>query len=180
MKTLNAFLILCLMVFTVSCSTVTVKYDYDTKADFASLQAYDWLPVPVKADINSLTVTRIKNAVNTELKAKGMEMTADNPDFLIAMHLGKDKKLSVEDWGYAYGLPPRYWRGYRGPRPIDVYQYEEGTLILDFVAPKSKHLIWRGVAKSPLDSAKTPEKREKLINEAVHKIFKKFPPAPSK
>ena len=34
MKTLDTFLILYLMAFTVSCSTVTVKYDYDTKADY--------------------------------------------------------------------------------------------------------------------------------------------------
>ena len=176
MKAFDTFLMSCVLVYTISCSTVTVNYDYDTKTDFADLQTYDWLPVPVEAEINSLTVSRVTDAVNTALKAKGLEMTADNPDFLIGMHLGKDKKLSVDNRGYTYAPPSRYWGAYRGPGPINVYQYEEGTLILDFVAPESKHLVWRGVAKSPLEHAKTPEKREKLINEAVQKIFKKFPP----
>ena len=179
MKTLNSIVVLSALVITISCSTVTVNYDYDTKADFSNLQTYDWLPAPQEPDINSLTVTRVRNATNAVLEAKGLEMTPDDPDFLIAMHLGKDKKLSVEDRGYKYGAPPRYYGPYRGPGPINVYQYEEGTLILDFVAPDSKHLIWRGVAKSPLEHAKTPEKREKLINEAVEKILKKFPPVPS-
>ncbi|MHC4104195.1 MAG: DUF4136 domain-containing protein [Planctomycetota bacterium] len=180
MKTLNTFLILSLTAFAISCSSITVQYDYDTKSDFASLHAYDWLPVLEKAGIDTLTEGRIKRAVNTQLEAKGLEMTSDNPEFLIAMHVGHEQKINVQEWGYAYAPRGRYWGGYWGPGGVDVHQYTEGTLILDFVEPKTKHLIWRGVAKAPIDSVTTPEKREKLINEAVQKIFKKFPPAPSK
>jgi len=45
---------------------------------------------------------------------------------------------------------------------------------------KSKNLIWRGSAKAQTNTVKTPEKREKLITEAVQKILEKFPPPPSK
>jgi hypothetical protein len=48
---------------------------------------------------------------------------------------------------------------------------------LDFVDAKTKKLLWRGLGKVQVDDAKTPEKRQKLINEAVEKILKKFPPA---
>lgn len=50
-----------------------------------------------------------------------------------------------------------------GPYPID-----------------SKDLIWRGSAKAELDSTMTPEKAQKLINEAVQRILENFPPAGSK
>lgn len=180
MKTLNTFLILCFVAFTVNCSSITVQYDYDTKADFANLHTYDWLPVPEKAGIDTLNEGRVKRAVNNQLEAKGLEMTSSNPDFLIAMHLGKEQKVNVQDWGYAYASRARYRGGYGKPAGVDVQQYTEGTLILDFIEPKSKHFVWRGTAKTPIDSATTPEKREKLITAAVQKIFQKFPPAPSK
>ena len=180
MKTLWTFIILCLMAITISCSPIySVKYDYDTKTDFASLKTYDWLPIPAKADIDRLNVERIKNAVNSQMEAKGVRKAADNPDFLIASHVGKKEKVRVADWGYGYGTHGRYWGGYGGPRGVDVYKYEEGSLILDFVDAKSKKLIWRGSAKAQISADMTPEKREKLIAEAVQKILEKFPPPPS-
>jgi len=77
MKMLRLFFLLFLMVFIFSCSSVyDVQFDYDTKADFSNLKTYDWLPIPDKADIDSLTAQRIKNAVNTQLEAKGLKMTS--------------------------------------------------------------------------------------------------------
>jgi hypothetical protein len=63
---------------------------------------------------------------------------------------------------------------------VSAFQYEEGSLILDFVDPQTKQLIWRGSAKAEVDDVKTPEKREALIDEAVQKILKNFPPPSSK
>ena len=181
MKILCKFIIVCLMALTISCSPIySVKYDYDTKTDFASLRTYDWLPIPAKADIDRLNVERIKNAVNSQMAAKDLRKAPDNPDFLIASHVGKKEKVRIADWGYGYGPYGRYWGGYGGPRGVDVYKYEEGSLILDFVDAKSNKLIWRGSAKAQTNTAKTPEKRQELIDEAVHKILEKFPPPPLK
>ena len=179
MKVIRPLLLCGLMVFVISCSSVyDVQFDYDTKADFSNLKSYDWLPIPDKADIDSLTAQRIKNAVNTQLEAKGLKMTSDNPDFSIAAHVGSKDKVRVTNWGYSYAPYGRYWAGYWGPGGVDVYQYEEGSLILDFVDAESKNLIWRGSGKAQVDSSMTPESREKLINEAVTKILEKFPPSP--
>ncbi len=179
MKTLITFLVLCLMALTVSCSSVyNVQYDYDTKAKFPSLETYDWLPIPAKSGINDLNMRRIKKAVDTNLEAKGLKRTSDTPDFSIAIHVGRKEKLRVTDWGYGYGHHGRYRGGYWAGG-VEVYQYAEGTLILDFVDTKTKHLIWRGTADAKIDKVRSPEKREKLIDEAVQKILKNFPP-PSK
>ena len=182
MKAIRAIFVLFFIGFTISCSTIYgVQHDYDKQVDFTNLKTYDWMPIPEKAGIDTLSIQRVKKAVNAELKAKGLMMTSDNPDFLIAEHLGKKDKVQVTDWGYGYGLGDRYGGGdYWGPRGVDTYQYEEGSLILDFVDAKSKKMIWRGVAKAQIDDTNTPEKSEKLINEAVQEILKKFPPASSK
>jgi hypothetical protein len=158
-----------------------VKYDYDTNANFADLKTFDWMPVPEKAGIDSLVVQRVKNAVNAELQAKGLMMTSDNPDFLIAQHLGTKDKVQVRNMGYDYGPRRGYWGGnWGGPGGVSTYEYEEGSLLLDFVDAKPKKMIWRGVAKAEVQNVDTPDKSEKLINSAVHEILKKFPPVPSK
>ena len=185
MKAIKIFLVLFFFCFTTSCSIYGVRYDYDQQTDFAEFKTFNWMQVPEKAGIDSFVVQRVKNAVNTELKAKGLVMISKNPDFLIAEHLGKKSKVQVTDWGYDYGYYGRYrgyggHGGYWGPRRISTYQYEEGTLILDFVDAKSKKLIWRGTAKARVQNVDTPEKSEKIINAAVKEILKKYPPSSSK
>jgi len=181
MKAIHTFWVLFFIGFTVSCASIYgVQYDYDKQVNFESLKTYDWLPIPEKATMDSLVVNRVKNAVNSELQAKGLTMTSNNPDFFIAEHLGKKDKVKVTNWGYGYGSYGRYRGGYWGPQGVDTYQYEEGSLILDFVDAKSKKMIWRGVAKAQIDDTNTPEKSEKLIDEAVQEILKNFPPPSSK
>ncbi len=54
--------------------------------------------------------------------------------------------------------------------------YEEGTLVLDFVAPNGKDLLWQGAAQRTLDSRPTREKIDKRIKGAVLEILKDFSP----
>ena len=82
--------------------------------------------------------------------------------------------------GWQGGCEGGYWGGYWGPGGTSTYEYEEGSLILDFVDAKSKKLIWRGAAKAEVNRVNTPEKAEKLISEAVQEILKNFPPEPKK
>ena len=179
MKAIKIFLVLFFIGFTFSCSIYGVKYDYDQQANFAEFKTFDWMQIPEKADIDSFILQRVKNAVNAELKAKGLTMSSSNPDFLIAEHLGKMNKIRVTDWGYGYSAYGRYGRSW-GSRGVSTHQYKEGFLILDFVDTKSKKLVWRGSANAEVQNVNTPEKSEKLINAAVKAILKKYPPSSSK
>jgi Domain of unknown function (DUF4136) len=178
------------------CASLDVSYDYDPEINFAALRTFDWLPVPekaqAKAQSNELTIKHIKLAVSRELNAKGLQMSSENPDILIALHGGKEKKVDVQEWGYGYrdrdyshwGLAPRgpwypqpagrdYFDYRRG---LDTYEYEVGTLIIDFIDAKTKSLIWRGTATGVVDPTVTSEK----INEVVKKILENFPPEKKK
>jgi hypothetical protein len=177
MKTINVFFLLACVGFIAGCSHVYgVKYDYSKQTDFGKYRTYDWMPVPTSADIDDIVVERVKKAVDAGLSAKGLRRTTQNPDFLIAEHVGKKDKVEVNDWGYAYGPYTGYWGGDWGAGDISTYQYEEGTLILDFVDARSKQLFWRGTAKAEVQNVKSPGESEKLINEAVQKILQKYPP----
>jgi hypothetical protein len=113
MKAINIFFFLFIVYFTISCSTIyNVQYDYDINVNFARLKTYDWLPIHEEADISSLDIKRIRNSVNSQLKTKGLKITSDNPDFLIVVHVGKEQKLNITNWGYGYGPYGGYWGGY--------------------------------------------------------------------
>lgn len=173
MKLIRLLIISSLMVVAFGCSTVSYQYDYDKKVDFASLKTFSFMPVPAQANISTLNVKRIQDAVRTQLEFKGYTMIPDNPDFLIAMHLTKErKKLVIVDRGYSYGSGS-YW----GTGFSREFEYEEGTFVLDFVDTQSKELIWRGVAKGEIRDDLSPEKRIKRINEVAQEILSNFPPA---
>jgi hypothetical protein len=163
-KIMCKLFILSLVGFTLGCSSVyDVKYDYDQKADFSGLETYMWLPIAPEEKIERFDQERIKNAVDAQLESKGFRMSQDRPDFQIAVHVARETKTEIRGYRPYWGVP-------------EVWQYEEGTLILDFVDAQSNNLIWRGSASAELQSAPSPERRLKLIDEAVLRILKNFPP----
>jgi hypothetical protein len=172
-------LLFCALLMAAGCSSVSVSHDFDSQADFSKLRTFSWIDAPettsdsVQKELqtNSLVEGRVKNAVNRELAAKGIRETQENPDFLVAFHTGVEDKTDIQSWGYGYG----YW-GMRGGG-VSTIHYQEGTLILDFIDPKSNNLIWRGVGKKVVSQKTSPERSEKEINNAVEKILKKYPPS---
>jgi len=175
-------LLFCAVLLAAGCSSVSVSHDFDSKVDFANLRTYSWIAAPKlnpestsvsiqkELETNSLVGGRVKRAVNQQLAAKGLRETTQDPDFLVAFHTGVQDKTDVQSWGYGYG----YW-GMRGGG-VSTINYQEGTLILDFIDPKTKDLIWRGVGTKVLSRSTSPEKSEKTINTAVEEILKKYPP----
>jgi hypothetical protein len=161
------------------CSSVSVNYDYDHDADFRAFTSYDWMQGPTVAvgdaraaqTRNTLLDQRIRKAVDGQLVDRGLKQRA-NPDLLVVYHIGVEDKINVTDWGYTYGS---YYWGWGG-RAVDVYQYQEGTLIIDLINAKTEMLVWRGWATKTLEDNPSPEKAEYTINSVVEKIFRDYPP----
>ena len=172
------------------CSTVKVHSDYDPAVDFTKLKTYSWMekPNPDEAPTiaeNTLLTDRIERSVDGVLEAKGLSrVPRADADFLISQHIGVQQKLQVDttQFGYGYGFGYGAWGGPIGgySNQTTVSQYEEGTLMLDFVNPENRNLIWRGTGQSRVRRASTPQDREKLIRNAVEHILAKFPPANKK
>ena len=102
MKAINKFLVLSLVVLTVSCVTSVkipkdVTYDYNVNVDLNSLKTYNLRPIPTTVGIKPLMVERIKTAIDAELKAKNLIKTSNNPDFLVALY-GVRSKIFTTAW----------------------------------------------------------------------------------
>jgi hypothetical protein len=174
----NLLIILCIFALA-GCSTSRVKHGYDKETDFTALKTYNWRPVKRQLNISDLAEEQAKVAVGRHLTAKGLNEAQESPDFTIAMYLGKQLKGNNIDYNPHHGFQRRlYWERW-GRTPMDVYEYQEGTMIIDFVNAQTDELMWRGLSKVVLDRVVTPEEMEKRINDTVKEILVNFPPQDS-
>ena len=166
-----------------ACSSVEVKQDWDPGANFAALHSWGWqsstpvLTGNARLD-DPLVHSRIQNALAQTLRAKGYTQTATKPDFLVTYHIAIEQKLDAQTIYTGYG-PYRGWYGVGGTQTV-VDQYDQGTLLVDFIDPGSNNVIWRGTAQSRLQELKTPEEREARVNDAVERLLNQFPPPEKK
>lgn len=162
--------------FFAGCSTISVNQDYDPAYDFSKLKTFGFIPITEEAGIDQLNATRLGDAIKANLTAKGYTLS-ENADFGIALFFTKNTKTNIQSTGtYGYG----YGYGYRGYGGMGgstyVTQYEEGTLVIDFVDMAKQELVWRGVGTGALSESPSVEERTENINNAVTQILAQFPP----
>lgn len=176
---LKKFGYLVLTVFLISaCSQVRVGYDYDKESNIPAYKTFNWHTPPDKDGAYNIMEKRIIRKVERQLETKGLLKTEENPDFLIALHGTRQTKVNIRDWGYScnrFGVGVERLGGLSG---MDVYQYSEGTIILDFIDARTKELFWRGMAVSIIDNTRTPAEWEELVDDAVSNMLKNYPPPP--
>jgi hypothetical protein len=165
-----------------ACSTVNVHYDYDPSVDFSGFHTYAWLPQPESAGPadprldNPLLDARIRRSVDSRLAQAGYRKVEEQaPDFQVAYHVGIASKVDVDTIYHGYGRVG--WAG-GGWADTVVREYEEGTLLIDFLDPMDGQLVWRGTGQTRLEQGgdPSPEEREKGVDEVVSKILAGFPP----
>ena len=176
MKSIRLLIISSLMVVAFGCSTVSYQYDYNLDANFTGLKTFKWMDVSIDEGFHALNTKRIQQSVNAQLATKGCKVTADSPDFLVSMHLAKEEKTDIRAFNYTYGIRTVYGAAHEDTSQLNVYQYEEGTFVLDFVDAQSRELIWRGIAQGEVRNYSNPVKRNERINEVVRNVLSNFPP----
>ena len=162
------------------CARVSVTTDYDRSANFSGLRTYTWRPGKQQGTgdpriDSTLLDARMRAAVDRVLAAKGYQKAAPEatPDFLVGYHAVVRQKTSIQTINTWYG----YRVGARGGWPETyTHDYDEGTLLIDIIDPKTNQLLWRGTGTAVVDPTASPEKRERRINDAVDQILAKFPP----
>lgn len=177
----RASIALVALLLLVGCTSIQVTSDHDPGADFSKLRSYAWAPVhddgssDSRVD-NDLLDKRVREAVNRELAARGFGLVPKGQaDFWITYHAGVESKVDVQTLYRSYPYRPGYvaWGGYS---ETVVREFDQGTLILDIVSPRSSQLIWRGTAQAEVHESSSTEKRTRLVNDAVSRMLAKFPP----
>jgi hypothetical protein len=170
MKT--TLVIFAILVFTACSDQIIVRTDFDRNVNVATFNTFSWLDKHAIEErnnplyYNELNDKRIRDAVAFQLTAKGYRPTGEQARLKVHYHIVIEDKTQVRSDAYS-----PYWINSRS----DLFEYREGTIIIDLMDAEKDALIWRGWAISALDD--TQEMREDLIHDAIAKIFSKLPPA---
>ena len=174
MKIYKLFILLCIGVLT-SCSSVKVVSDYDTKVDFSTYKTFAFYKKGIdKASVSDLDKKRIMRAIENELNKKGL-VKSTNPDILVSIFTKSREKVNVTDNNLGYGFGWGYNPWFFGSTNLNINQYTEGTLFIDFIDKNKNELIWQGIGSGALKMSNM-DKKEERINDFVNKIISVYPP----
>lgn len=161
-----------------------VSYDYDKATNFAAYKTYAQRKGTPAND--QFMHKRISEAIDAEMKAKGLTMNDASPDLTVIYHVSTKEKqdISTYSMGYAGGYGP-YGYGWGGgwgstSTQVVVNDITEGTLVIDVADAQKKHMVWRGVGVKQINVQQKAEKLDKNVVSAVKKILKDFPPVDKK
>jgi hypothetical protein len=169
----------CTLFFLVALGTASaqqVKTDFDHQANFSQYKTYSWQEIK---PANSLWDSRIENAVDAQLAAKGWTRLDNGGDVAIVAIKTTQTQRTLQTFYDGMGGGWR-WRGMGGfgQSTTTEQDYKQGTLVVDLYDAKTKQLIWRGSAQDTLSDKAT--KNEKNLDKGVTKMFKAFPPGSAK
>ena len=158
---------------------VRVGQDYEYQTDFSRYKSFGWAAVPQeKARASFLdspfVAKRIHTAVESFLVQNGyIESSDGKTDFLVDIHLTVEKMVEVDQTGDG-------WPGHRafGDSAFEtvITEYDEGTLIIDFLDAGTQRLFWRGTGTRRVDHSSSPQTSADTINKWVSEILKQYPP----
>ncbi|MFT5887234.1 MAG: hypothetical protein ACI9BO_000038 [Zhongshania sp.] len=194
---MNKIIWIAMVLMLSACAGIPVSTDYARDYDFSQIKTYAWLP-PIKSNDpeldNDLVSQRYIDAIDSQLVAKGIRLIADpaKASVLVTYHLGKEDKITIDDFGSWYtqfGYYPCYYcdssrvygYGHFGrdnfyDNNVWVRNYEETSLSVDIIDASSKKLLWRGSRKWAMPNLPSPEERRRYTNETVAAVLTEFPP----
>lgn len=180
-----------------ACSSVTVTSDH-APIDFSGLKTYAWLNKSFTAEngkSNDLIDARVKRIVDKTMAAKKLQkVDKSSADFFVNYNVTSQEKTDINTYNSYDGYYPGYsWRnGFHRGRNYTYYDptytapvqeqvltvYQQGTLIIDIIDPKTNKLIWRGTGGKRLHDGLSQDEREKLVTEVVQRVLQQYPPKP--
>ena len=149
-----------------------IRTDYDHKADFSHYHTYSWIGVQAG---NSLWQSRIQQAVDSALAAKGWTKVASGGDAAVSavgQVTEKDTMQTFYDGFPGWGWRAGWWGGGMGTATTEAIPSRVGNLTVDVFDANTKQLIFRGEASDTLSG--NAEKNDKKLEHNVDEIFKKW------
>lgn len=164
------------------CARFNVRSDWDASASFDNMQSFEWLEPPIFEGANpfadnSLMRKRVRLALENALAARGFRQVGagQGADFIVTWAVTLEERLRVQD-GIGVGVRGSYGYGYgsiySGP---SVRDYQESTLVIDFLDPATRELIWRGWGTG-IVGTRDRDRGDRKMAAGVKAILATFPP----
>lgn len=147
-----------------------VRVNYNRAKDFSQYHTYAWgeKPNPNKVK-NPALANQVYEQINLQLQKRGLKLVEESqsPDLVVVVSGGSKTHTAYGDYdpsgtiltaGTDYGV---------------AETTTMGALVVDIYDVKAKQVIWRATATGIL--RKNNSSNLKLVDEAVEKMFKKYP-----
>ena len=163
-----------------------VRTDFDHTANFSQYNSYSWGKVKTS---NPFYVTRIPQAVDQQLQAKGWKLMPSGGSVMVFATDNIHNQQEVQTlydglgggWGGGWGWRGWGWGGGWGGSGIattTTTNQPVGNLVIDLFEGNSKKLLWRGLATENLSTKE--DKNTKMLDSDIEHMFKSFPPKAAK
>ena len=147
-----------------------VNVEYDRGKDFSDFKAYEWMSSQKPAD-NMANHIRFTRAIQKEMEDAGFRVDTKRPDVRVLYTVSTSSKVEaaasqtrsayydptnlVTDFVFASGSKQQF-----------------GTLTVELFDARTNVLAWRASTTQELG---TPDKAQRIINDAVKRVFTKYP-----
>jgi hypothetical protein len=151
---------------------VEVRSSFDERVDFGQYSTFAMLDpdraVPTDPDVDPFFMQRLRGMVREEMLYRGFrEVAPEQAQLRVGVMAVVRGRVIVYPSSFAYGYRWGYpWGGY------DVRQYDEGTVVVDFIDTRTRAVVWRGTGTRVVTSRTSDED----MREIVTRIFDDYPP----
>ena len=170
------FLGLCTVLLAAGCSGISTTTDFDPAVDFSAFSTYDW--IDSQGQIDNITSSRIRTSVDAAMAERGFNQSSSDPDLAVSYQVTSAERRSFNTVNAGWGGGYRWggWGMGMGTSTTTENVWNEGTLILAIFDTGTKNLVWTGSATTDIDGSRSPEDRQRLVDDAVGRMMRDFPP----
>jgi hypothetical protein len=170
-------------------NSVEVNTDWNPNVDFTQYKTFAFLPDTVDKGLPPFANDRLKAAIDSALKKRGLTEAASDPQLYVTYRANthKETQYTTVSTGYGYGAGWGGWGGYGyggyyggmgyggvGVSTTTQQQIPMGNLIVVLVDSKLNEMVWRGNAKAEI--AQDMQGRAQQLESAMNQMFYAFPP----
>ncbi len=136
------------------------------KPDLSRYSSYSWSKDQV-AVVNLANHIRLINAIQKQMKEHGYRIDTVKPDVVIQYKAERHTGVHTQS-----SQKPSAWDPTDLKVQVELIREEQVTLEILLVEADSGFVLWQAKGSYPMG---TPDKAEKLINEAVEGLFSEYP-----
>jgi len=150
-----------------SCATTyPIKSDYEKAVDFSDFKTFQIVKqengFPLGA--NLINKQRIERAILKEMSVLNFSESTE-PDLLLSWFVAVQTVRDVD-------IYRNYYQRWRSRDWVEIYEYKEGTLVIDLIDKSNNQVVWHGATKGRV--YENMPKIEEKINQAVKAILERF------
>ncbi len=184
---LRSLLVIWVLVGVSGARAQKVETHYEKGTDFSRLKTYAWrdrvLSTQQSQQNQELISRSLTDAVNAQLKAKGLTEVQDAPDFYLSFHGGS----YVAEGKSGHSMTPQdvsgggvwgKWSTDVLPGSIpNVWVAMQGAIRFDVIDAKTDGVVWDSILSKKIKKpGHMPENLDAVTAEIAQKAFRDFPP----